>query len=105
MTNKTIIRQGVARCRVDQLEIGQRVDLQNDIFADTEAYEAFLFGAEGKASQHPEFEFEFETVAEVERETTDCICVTFESGFSCGFPPSHEVDIDAEQDPATFGGE
>lgn len=96
----SVIRQGVTRCRVDHLQIGQRVDLQSDPFADSEAF----WGGD-EATLHPAFQFEFETVAEIEGEGPDCICVTFESGFSCGFPPSHEVDIDGEQDPATFGGE
>jgi hypothetical protein len=80
---------GVARCRVDQLKIGQRVDLEGDIFADA-------------GDSHPEFEFEFERVAAIERETDDCIRVDFESGFSCGFPPEHMVDVDGEQPPEDF---
>ncbi len=91
--------EGVARCRVDQLRIGQRVDLQNDIFADPSGHLAAEDG-EGE-SEHPEFEFAFEVVLEMTVEATGedaCTRVDFESGFSCGFPPEHMVEVDAEQE-------
>jgi hypothetical protein len=81
------------KTRIENLRIGQRVDLEGDLFADTLYYEADDPGA----SDHPEFQFEWETVAAIERETGECIRVDFASGFSCGFPPDHEVDIDGEQ--------
>lgn len=84
---------GVGKCRVDALRIGQRVDLELDIFADPE----YVVSNNPDDSMHPEFQFEFEVVAEIDRETADCICVYFESGFSCGFPPDHLVDVDSEQ--------
>lgn len=41
--------------------------------------------------------FEFQVVDRVTRESDDCYLVEFESGFACGFPPDHDVDIDEEQ--------
>lgn len=76
--------EGATWCPVKSLVPGQRVDLEGDPFADAEAI-------------HPEFCFEFEVVAGLETETKDCIRVDFESGFSCGFPPEHMVNVDGEQ--------
>lgn len=84
-------KAGRAVCRVDALRLGQRVDLECDAIADPNA-------ASGEAD-HSEFAFEFETVAAIERETPDCIAVTFAHGFMCGFPPDHEVVVDGEQTP------
>jgi len=81
-------------CRIDKLRVGQRVDLEGDVFADPETYAA---DGDASHSQHPEFQFEFEVVAAITRETEDCICVDFESGFCCGFESDHEVDVDGEQ--------
>lgn len=81
--------QGHVQRRVDQLRVGDRVDLQNDQFADPEGFRQV-------ESQHPEFEFDFQTVTNIEKESRRCIRVDFEN-FSCGFPPRHWVDVDAEQ--------
>lgn len=87
---RTLLIEGVARRYVRDLAAGDRVDLEGDVIADPEG-----------GDDHPEFAFEFEVVASVERETPDCYCVYFESGFACGFPPDHLVDVDGEQnDPA-----
>lgn len=83
---------GHVQRRVDALRIGYRVDLECDCFADPDGYTR---GPD--ASDHPEFAFEFERVESIERETPDCIRVDFESGFSCGFPPDHLIDVDGEQ--------
>ena len=91
MTNRTILIDGVAKRRVDQLQPGDRVDLEADLFADPS------WSEDADTTEHPEFAFEFERVLGVERESPDCIRVDFESGFSCGFPPDHLVDIDGEQ--------
>lgn len=48
-------------------------------------------------SNHPEWQMEYEVVERVEKETDECVCVYFESGYACGFPPDHDVDIDPEQ--------
>lgn len=70
--------------RIDQLEPGDRVDLEGDIYADPNG-------------ERVEFIFEYETVETVERETADCVLVEFESGFACGFPPDHLVEIAPEE--------
>ena len=75
---------GHVQRRVLDLRVGDRVDLEGDLIADP-------------AGDHPEFEFEFEVVDHIERETEDCIRVDFRSGLSCGFPPDHWVDVDGEQ--------
>lgn len=79
--------QGVVQRRVDMLRPGDRVDLQNDIFADPE----------GESDFHIHYEYEFAVVEEVIRETDDCICVYFETTPPVGFPPDHWVDVDGEQ--------
>lgn len=88
----------MTQARIDSLWIGQRVDLQNDIFADPLGHLAAE--GEGGESDHPEFEYEFESVVSITDETTNgeaCLVIEFASGFTCGFPPDHEVDIDGEQ--------
>jgi hypothetical protein len=103
--SRTQMIDGSAKRLVSDLHIGDRVDLQNDMFADADAWAAFENGEDGElASQHPEFQFEFERVAWMEREAEDCVRVDFESGFSCGFPPDHLVDVDGEQDEAEGEG-
>lgn len=87
---------GVAKRRVDQLQPGDRVDLEGDAYADPwpEDQSADEHYA---ATEHREFAFEFETVLQVVRESADCIRVDFESGLSFGFPPDHLIDVDGEQ--------
>lgn len=98
------IINGEAKCRIDQLLIGQRVNLQNDIIADPAGYVAAMDG-EGE-SEHPEFEYEFAVVESITDETTNgeaCLVVNFfisYGEFTCGFPPDHMVDVDGEQDLA-----
>lgn len=92
-------KNGHAVCRVDQLVIGQRVDLQNDLYADPKGRD-FTQDGVGSGTDHPEFETEFQVVYDIERETPDCLVVHFD-GFSCGFPPHHEVDVDGEQNLST----
>ena len=94
--SRTQFIDGSAKRYVRDLWEGDRVDLENDMYADADAWAAFNNGEDGDAVRS-HLEFEFETVAWIERETEDCICVTFESGFSCRFPPDHLVDVDAEQ--------
>ncbi len=81
---RNFISEGVVRCRVRDLQIGQRVDLENDPWADP-------------LGDNPGFPYEYETVAAIEVETDQCTRVDFESGYSCGFPPLHIVDVDGEQ--------
>ena len=69
---------------ISELRIGDKVDLERDAYADPNPDE----------SGHPEFEFEYEVVMEIEQETPGTTVVHFESGFSCGFPPDHKVEVD-----------
>ena len=64
--------------RAADLMPGDLVDLEDDPFADN--------------GEHPEFEFEFCEVIDVERETPDCVRVDFDN-YSCGFPVDHELEI------------
>lgn len=79
-------RDGVVRAKVSDLRPGVRCDLEGDEVADAN-------------DEHPEFAFAFETVSEIKPESPDCILVTFASGYVCGFPPDHEIEIDGEQLP------
>ncbi len=69
------------------------------MFADSAYYEAASDCEESPElkSDYPQFRFEYEKVEAMERESDDCIRVDFESGFSCGFPPDHEIAVDPEQ--------
>jgi len=86
-------RDGVVRRPVAELRPGDRVDLEADEYADSPLYH----GYSRTFSEHPEWQFEYEVVGRVELETPDCIAVHFESGFICGFPSEHEVEVDGEQ--------
>lgn len=89
---------GVARRKVSNLLIGDRVDLEGDIFADPRGDTAE--GDEMGDSDHPEFAHGFEVVERIEFEPHDvdpAIAVYFESGYACGFPVDHMVEVDAEQ--------
>ncbi len=87
------MRDGLPWRMVKDLRAGDRVDLEGDEYADVDECEEPGQGF----SRHPEFAFEFETVSELEAETPECTRVDFESGFSCGFPPDHWVEVDDEQ--------
>lgn len=85
---------GVVRRRIDQVRIGDRLDLQNDMFADSTAHET-----DGAETDHPEFEFEFATVEAIELEPHDtdpCIVLHTSQG-SFGFPPDHWIEVDGKQ--------
>lgn len=75
--------EGHAQRRVAALKIGDRVDLEADEYADP-------------TNDNPSFPFEFSVVQQIEQETPQCTVVNFD-GFTCGFPPDHWIDIDAEQ--------
>lgn len=70
---------------------GDKVNLEADEYADPECYIC-----NWEECKHPEFHFEYEIVGYAEQETDDCICVYFESGFSCGFPLDHKVYVEAD---------
>lgn len=99
MTTPDRYTQGNVQRRVDALRIGDRVDLEGDIFADPFASFQHVYSPHPvhRFPEHPEFAFEFELVENIEVETPDCVRVDFESGFSCGFPPEHWLDVDGEQ--------
>lgn len=97
--------QGNARVRVDALRIGQRVDLQNDPFADPKGLAIANGDSDDAMGDHPEFEFEFEVVMEIiveDNGADPCTVIVFESDFTCGFPPDHLVDVDGEQPTVTI---
>ena len=81
--------EGHVQRQVRDLRVGDRVDLHNNEHADPE-------GFRGVESNHPEFEFEFLTVASIEVESAECTRVDFDN-YSCGFPPDHWIDVDGEQ--------
>lgn len=99
MRSSDIYQDGVLKRRVDELKVGDRVDLEGDIFADPSggATDSITMGD----TDHPEFAFQFEMVATITLEPHDvepCIAVEFESGLIFGFPPDHMIEVDAEQD-------
>lgn len=61
---------------VAEIVPGIAIDFQGDKIADT--------------GEHPEFEFEYQPVYEVVRETPSCV-VLYCDNFACGFPPDHLV--------------
>lgn len=80
---RIVMVNGAAKCRIDQLRVGDRVDLEGDQYADP-------------GHDRPDFQCEFQVVSEIEHETAYCVVVHFDN-FSCGFPPDHMVDVDGEQ--------
>jgi hypothetical protein len=85
---------GVAKRRIDQVRIGDRLDLQNDPFADANRDDDA-----GELGDHPEFEFEFASVEAIELEShdTDPCVVLYTTQGAFGFPPDHLIAVDAEQ--------
>lgn len=69
---------GHAQRRIDQVRVGDRLDLQNDRYADPK-------GLRG-----------VETVRNIEHETKTCIRLDFDN-LSVGFPLDHWIDVDGEQ--------
>ena len=70
--------------KISGLRPGDYVDLEGDKFANPDS-------DPGNA-----YEFEYQIVAAIERETPTCTRVDFEGGPSVGFPPDHEVKIDPD---------
>ena len=69
------------RVQIRDLQIGDRVDLENDRYANPNI-------------DHPLYEFEMAVVSDVAPETPTCTAVTFEDGTQVGFPPNWYVEID-----------
>ena len=91
---KDICVDDIVRRRVDQVRVDDRLDLQNDIFADPDRNDDA-----GEPGSHPEFAFEFARVDEIEFEPHDidpCIVLHTSQG-SFGFPPDHWIEVDPEQ--------
>lgn len=66
------------RKRISELQPGDLVNLEGDHYADN--------------GEHPEFEFEYAEVGEIELETPTCTVIHFDK-ISCGFPPNHVVEV------------
>lgn len=65
------------------LQPGDLVDLQDDTYADK--------------NKCPAFEYEYQIVEAVERETHCCVAVHFEGGPVIGFPPEHLLRVSGEK--------
>lgn len=63
---------------VRDLTVGDRIDLEGDLFADPER-------------DHMEYQCEYSVVCEITRETTSCTVIHCEGGPSIGFPPEHMI--------------
>ena len=87
--------EGRAQRQVRDLRPGDRVDLQNNEFADPLGFAGN--GDESEACARNGWAYEFAEVLEIEPETAGCIRVDF-NNFSCGFPPDHWIDVDGEQE-------
>lgn len=74
------------RTRVKDLKPGDRVDLENDIYADPNHDKVLL-------------EHEYMVVDWLERESPGCVCVYFQD-FTCGFPPNHVVNVQEQEGTA-----
>lgn len=72
--------------KISELKPGDAVDLEGDKYADPER-------------DHPAYEYEYQIVFEIERETADCIRVDFD-GESVGFPVDHVVKVRMDFDNA-----
>jgi hypothetical protein len=82
-------RDGSAQCQVKDLKLGQRIDLENDVFADPNGY---VDPGNGEIA----FQCEFQEVLQIEIESPDCTLIGY-SGGACGFPPDHWLCVDGEQ--------
>lgn len=93
MTTRTVLIDGVAKRRADQIRPGDRLDLEGDAIADPSWRED-----DPLASDHPEFAYEFERVLHIGGfGPKSGIRLDFESGFVCWFPHGHLIDVDGEQ--------
>ena len=83
---------GCLRRRVDQVRIGDHIDLEWDAIADPL----------GERSE--EFSYDFAIVEEIVNETQNCIVLSTTQG-TFGFPSEHWLDVDGEQVRETLGPE
>lgn len=63
-----------------ELKEGDKVDLENDCFADPKG-------------ENVSYQFEYAIVASIEMETAKCVLVHFHSTPSVGFPPDHKLEV------------
>lgn len=85
-----LIDQGTVKKRVDEIVVGDMIDLEDDEYADPGVVDDDETG-EPRVHGRVEFTFEFATVNGVERETPGCIVLHTSMG-SFGFPPDHLVE-------------
>jgi hypothetical protein len=71
--------------RLDDLKEGDLVDLEGDTFADPDG--------------NSQFEYEYQRVSSVERETDECTVVYFDDAV-VGFPTDHQLKVVVEDTPA-----
>lgn len=84
-----VMVDGVAMRRVDQVQIGDALDLENDMYADPEGY--VTEGHNG----NPEFQFGFARVDDIATESACTVLHTTQGVFA--FPHDHMIGVDAEQ--------
>lgn len=84
---------GVTTRRIDHVRVGDRLDLAGDMYADGPDPDPTT----GLKFEHPEFEFEYQTVSGIESRPNG-VNLIFESDFTCVFPYSHWVEVDGEQE-------
>lgn len=70
----------MAKTRVDQVKVGDLLDLSGDKYAD-------------QNDDNIIFECELQAVCQIEQETPDCIVLYIEGGAGYGMPPDHLVDV------------
>lgn len=71
-----MINQGTIKKRVDEVMVGDMIDLEGNPYLDGWDY--------------PEFEFVFASVEEIEQDGATCIVLHTSEG-SFGFPPDHLI--------------
>ena len=73
---------------MQELQIGDVVDLEGDRFADPDGSNDFL-------------KYELVTIEDIERETGDCTCIYFQDFDAVGFPVDYMLDVKMRHDPDT----
>lgn len=79
-----LLLEGHRLARVASLEEGDACDLAGDVYADP------------GEDEHSTYHYEYAVVAQLERETPNCVCVFFEDS-TVGFPPDHLVIVRVDE--------